>query len=136
MMKMLLLARGDLTDSLSQPAIAALDKSLYWQTASQLFRGLLAKGFLLLNASLVYEEGRVSYHAKQWRPFIRSILEQLNLINPSIELLLFGKIAHQIPGIDEMRCLIAEHPYNLSFIQNPHVLEWFKPLDLLRAHDL
>lgn len=133
--KMLLLARGDLQDDLSQQAIAALDKSDYWQTADEFFTGLVRKGFLLLNASLVYSEGQVRYHARQWRPFMTSLLTQLHEHNPALQVILFGRIAEELPEAQHFPCLIAEHPYNLSFITNTRVLAFFKPLDLLYCHD-
>lgn len=133
--KMLLIARGDLARDSSQAAIAALDKSAYWQTAEQFFNSLTyRKGFLLLNATLAYQDGEVAFHAKKWRPFMSSLLEQLAQSKPSLQLILFGRIAQQIPEARFFTCLIAEHPYNLSFITNPRVLEFFKPLDLL-SHD-
>lgn len=133
--KMLLLARGDLQDDLSQQAIALLDKSDYCQTAEEFFTRLINKGFLLLNASLIYSEGRVRHHAKQWRPFMNSLLRQLHEYNPSLQVILFGRIAMELPEAQDFPCLIAEHPYNLSFITNTQVLDFFKPLDLLNRHD-
>lgn len=132
LMKMLLVARGDLQDNCSQDAIAGLDKSRYVETASDLFMAFIQQGFLLLNASLVYSEGKVPYHARQWRPFMHSLLVQLSDYNPSLQLILFGKIAAQIPEASLFTGLIAEHPYNISFITNPAVIHFFKPLDLLK----
>ena len=134
-LKMLLVARGDLHHDCSQAAIAALDKTPYWQTANQFFNGLLHKGFLLLNASLVYSENKVPYHAKQWRPFLHCLFSRLAQTNPSIQFILLGRIAGQVPEASFFPCLIAEHPYNLSFIHNQKVLAFFKPLDLLACHD-
>jgi uracil-DNA glycosylase len=134
LMKMLLYARGDLADDRSQAAIARLDRAIYHQTAEALFGALLNQGFVLLNASLVYEEAKVHYHANQWRPFIGQLLTQLAHHVPSVPLILFGKIAELIPQRDRFDCLIAEHPYNLSFITNPDVVSFFKPLDLLVDH--
>lgn len=131
LIKMLLHARGDLHDDFSQQAIAALNKSIYVQTASQLFNGLLQHGFLLLNASLVYSEGKVPYHARQWRPFMASLLNQLIRYNPSLQLILLGRIATQVPESKLFTRFEAEHPYNLSFITNTKVIEFFQPLDLL-----
>ncbi|WED44490.1 uracil-DNA glycosylase family protein [Legionella cardiaca] len=133
--KMLLVARGDLKNDLSQPAIAALDTSLFCQTASDFFTTLKKKGFLLLNASLVFKKGEVRLHARAWKPFMNSLLEQLAAQNSSIKLILFGNIAKEIPQNKIFSCLIAEHPYNLSFINNPQVLEFFKPLDLLNRYE-
>lgn len=134
-LKMLLAARKDLQDDYSQAAIAALDKSQYWQTAEEFFKSLLKKGFLLLNASLVYSENQVRFHARHWQPFMHSVLAQLAELKPSLQLILFGRIAKEIPEVKFFTCLIAEHPYNLSFITNPQVLAFFKPLDLLNCHD-
>lgn len=131
LLKMLLLARGDLTTDFSQEAIAGLDKSNYIQTAAELFGSFMAHGFLLLNASLVYTEGEVPYHARQWRPFIHCLLKELGDYKPSLKLVLFGKIAEQIPATNLRPALVVEHPYNISFITNPKVIAFFKPLDLL-----
>lgn len=131
LMKMLLFARGKLTDNFSQEYIGTLDHSIYHQTASSFFRGLLSRGFILLNASLVYEEKKIPYHAKMWRPFLGRLLQALKSEKPEIQLLLFGKIAEMIPEYKQFDCVIAEHPYNLSFITNPTVVHFFQPLDVL-----
>ncbi len=131
LVKMLLFARGDLSSDFSQDAIARLDKSEYLQTAPQLFGSFMSKGFLLLNASLVYSEGNVPYHARQWRPFIYRLLLQLAEYNPELKLILFGRMAEQIPETKLKPGLLAEHPYNISFITNPDVVAFFKPIDLL-----
>jgi len=133
LIKMLLHARGDLIKDYSQKAIAQLDKSIYIDTASELFTALMDEGFLLLNASLVYSEGNVPYHARQWRPFMHSLLVQLSKLDKRMQLILLGRIAAQVPEASLFTGLVAEHPYNISFITNPSVLEFFKPMDLLRA---
>ena len=89
------------------------------------------KGFLLLNASLVYSDNQVPYHATHWRPFMCALLKQLAEFYPSLELVLFGRIAEQIPRTHLSAGLLAEHPYNISFITNPEVVAFFKPMDLL-----
>lgn len=132
MIKMLLLARGSLKEDLSQGAITKLDKSEFVQTAAELFTHMMSLGFLLLNASLVYSDGQVNYHAKQWRPFIHCVLEWLAKNKPSVELVLFGKIADSLPKTALTIALKAEHPYNLSFITNSDVIEFFKPMDILK----
>ena len=135
LMKMCLYARGSLQADRTQDAIAKLDQSIYYQTADSLFTGLLKKGFILLNASLVYQEGKIHYHARMWRPFIRVLLDRLVAHNSSVQLILFGRIAEKIPGRERFSCLMAEHPYNLSFITNPQVVDFFNPLDILLDHD-
>lgn len=131
LIKMLLHARGDLTDDFSQEAIAKLNKSQYVQTADELFHSFIDQGFLLLNATLVYSKGKVNYHARKWRPFIHSLFKQLAEFKPSLKLILFGRVAKQVPEANLFPSLIAEHPYNISFITNPDVVNFFKPLDLL-----
>lgn len=131
--KMLLHARGDLSTDFSKSAIALLDKHRYVETATGFFQNMMQKGFLLLNASLVYEAKQVPYHARQWRPFLESLLNQLHQLKPQIFLILLGKIAEQVPDATRFSCLTAEHPYNLSFMTNPDVIAFFKPLDLLRT---
>lgn len=133
-LKMLLVARGDLKEDLSQGAIADLPKATLCKTAHDFFEHLIDQGFLLLNASLVYRQGEVAMHAKAWRPFMQALLIQLAEKNPSLQLIFFGKIAQILEYPPHLPTLIAEHPYNLSFIKNPQVLNFFRPLDLLNCH--
>lgn len=134
LIKMLLHARGDLTQDFSQDAIARLNKTNYIQTLSELFQGLLHHGFLLLNASLVYEFKRIPFHAKQWRPFMSTLFQNLSVSRPDIQLILFGKIAQQVSNRHLFTCFEAEHPYQLTFMQNPQVLDFFQPFNLLDNH--
>ncbi|WP_415073982.1 uracil-DNA glycosylase [Legionella sp.] len=130
--KMMLVARGDLdAKDTSQERIAQLHKEGLVQTAKQLFQGMMAKGILLLNASLVFSEGKVLYHAKHWKPFMQSLLLQLSVVKPTIKLILLGKVAEMIPQDRLTVALVAQHPYNISFINNQKVIDFFKPLDLL-----
>jgi uracil-DNA glycosylase len=129
-LKMLLKAQGELSTDYSQHAITCLDKSNLVKTLDELFTNILKKGFILLNASLVLSQNKVTFDAKIWKPFMNCLLNQLYEVKPSIKLLLFGKIAQQI-NIGKFDRLIAEHPYNISFISNPDVIEFFKPLNLL-----
>lgn len=132
LIKMMLVARGDLAlGNTSQECIAQLDKNGLVQTGEQLFWGMMYKGILLLNASLVYSEGKVPYHARKWKPFMQSLLTQLAAIKPTVQLILLGKIAEAIPQDKLPVGLVAEHPYNISFIGNHQVIDFFKPLDLL-----
>lgn len=135
--KMLLVADGKLTKSdTTQTSIAKLDKSNYVQTNEAFFTNFLNKGFLLLNASLALDKGRSPrIDAKAWLPFIEEIIHQLLLAKPDVEFILFGKIANTIDTIlpsHGVKKLYAEHPYNLSFIQNENVLTFFKKLDMLK----
>jgi uracil-DNA glycosylase len=134
--KMLLLANQDARESeLSQSHIAQLDKSKYVQTLSELFLNMLNQGFLLLNASLVLSDRKVSTESLYWLPFIDIILKEVSQKRPTIKLLLFGKVSEQIRPFAEkyhLSFLTAEHPYNLSFISNPKIITFFNPLNLLK----
>ncbi|KTC67916.1 uracil DNA glycosylase [Legionella birminghamensis] len=133
--KMLLVVKGDLVDDLSQQAIQKLNKTNYVQTAEEFFSGLIKKGFLLLNASLVYSDGQVKYHAKEWKPFMTVLFRHLSEIKPSLQFILLGNIAKQLEETWSFPGLVAEHPYNLSFISNKNVQNFFKHLDLLSVND-
>lgn len=134
-LKLLLLIRGDLSATdLSQSAIATIDKTPLVATLDNLFDNLLKKGFLLLNACLVLSTMPKAREAKIWHPFMTHVLKTIAAKQRNCNLLLFGNIAEKL--IDEtlrsnFHCLIAEHPYNISFIHNPSVQAFFKPLHCL-----
>lgn len=131
--KMLFIAEGLLSKEHStQIAIAKIDKSHLVQTNQQLFENFLQQGFLLLNASLVLQDTPVKQDAKRWQPFITHVLECLLQQNPNVELLLWGNIAKVIQTPPHSKKLIAEHPYNISFITNSNIIDFFRPLHLLK----
>lgn len=136
LIKMLLLAEGLLTvETLSQTAIAELDKTDLVKTNDALFQNFLSHGFLLLNASLVLQDQSVSKDAKAWRPFQNVILQALCLQSNHITWLLWGRVAALIlPLLNDVQreqIMISEHPYNLSFIKQPDILNLFQSLHLL-----
>ena len=134
-MKMLLLSEGLLEkDQLTQPMIAKIDKTKLISSLDELFQNLMGHGFLLLNASLILREKKKNLDAKNWLPFMNKILESLYQENANVELLLFGKIAEKIqalPASKPFKKLVAEHPYNISFITNANILNFFKDIQLL-----
>lgn len=136
LLKMLLLIDGKLSaDNLTQVAIAALPKADLIQTLPVLFERLLQQGFLLLNASLVLSDRPVKQDAKAWLPFMLHVLRQLSA-EQAVTLILWGGIAHVIdkePSLAHVPREIAEHPYNISFIHNPDVQDFFRPMRLLTA---
>lgn len=145
-MKMLLLAQENLI-----PAQAAqqahMPQSRFIQTLAELQQNLLRQGFLLLNATLVYRAHVAPVkEAKAWRPFLHTVLQALSnraaLLNPCLTkpdstnptLILWGKIAEQLnsfPAVAALPKAIAEHPYNLSFIENKAMQALFGPMNLL-----
>jgi uracil-DNA glycosylase len=132
--KMLLVADKLLKpEDTGQPAIQALDKTALIQTNQELFGNLLGNGFLLLNTSLVFRPGYVKEDAKAWQPFIETILTELIPQKPL--LLLLGRVAETLSQLNVssvLQKIIAPHPYNLSFIQDPQIINFFRPLTLLR----
>lgn len=137
-MKMLLVAEGLLSvNNVTQPAIAALDKHSLIQTGPELFTNFLNKGFLLLNTTPVLSKKPVKTEAKYWHPFIVQLLTDLTSVVPDLKLILLGKVAETINGISASKNftkLCAEHPYNLSFIANETIINFFRPLHLLRSY--
>lgn len=109
------------------------------QTLAQLFNNFLAHGFLLLNFNLSLSTLPKNKEAKYWSPFhecllaeIKNYCDQQKKTLP--QLVLFGKIAEKIfslPNSADYPKLIAEHPYNLSFIHNQAVQHFFQPFQLL-----
>jgi len=110
------------------------------QTLSDLQNNLLRNGFLLLNASLVYRpDVAPKKDAKAWQALLQSILgafQQYHRAESSAlpQLILWGKIAEQIRDIPESSGfpqVESEHPYNLSFIGNRDMQDFFRPLHLM-----
>jgi len=137
MIKMFLVAEDVLSpNDTGQEAIANIDKQPYVKTNNALFNQFGQQGFLLLNASLVLQTGPVSKDARAWQLFMKPVLEFLFQQRPTVELILFGNIAikiNQLIADIKVKKIQVEHPYNISFIQNPEVLAFFKPLHLLRG---
>lgn len=138
--KMLLVAEGYLPkNNVGQEEIAKIDKPSLVQTNEEFFNNLLAQGFLLLNASLVLQPTSPTKDARAWLPFIEQIIEDLIQINPHVKFIILGSVARPIKEFithTALETLFAEHPYNHSFITNPNILDFFKPLHLLKKTDL
>ncbi len=148
-MKMLLVADGALAaertsgDALTGVAArAVLSDSGRIKTLPELQENLVMRGFLLLNAALVFRaDVPPAQEARAWRPFLEVILAHLlqTAIEAGIDpptLVLWGKIAAQIDGFAAASMFprsAAEHPYNLSFITNPAMQALFRPMNLLQS---
>ena len=146
-MKMLLVAEGlvqpDATGVEAMAVISAKARAIgspFNQTLPQLEAKLIAQGFLLLNAALVFRAHVPPVkEAKAWRPLFQVVIsalakhaKQQNQALPT--LVLWGKIAlwlEALEGIDAFPKLVSEHPYNLSFIQNTSMQQLFGPMRLL-----
>jgi uracil-DNA glycosylase len=140
-MKMLLVADGQLQEgdtggaAMAPVAARARADAHTIQTLPELQANLTARGFLLLNAALVFRAHVAPVKdAKAWKPFLQTVLAELAAVKPV--LVLWGKIAEQLQALPEAAVLpqaAAEHPYNLSFIGNKDMQALFGPMQLLRA---
>ncbi|BBG66642.1 uracil-DNA glycosylase, family 1 [Hydrogenimonas sp.] len=132
--KMALVAEGRLgEDDLSQEAVARVDRSDLIESVAELRENFESEGVLLLNAALLFEDKKSSRrHAKEWRPFMATLLRH---IDKDTKLILFGSIAKEIERIPEagkFEQITLEHPYNHTFVLNPKAHELFGPMHLLR----
>lgn len=139
MLKMLLVADGLLINGqTTQQDIARLDKSALVHTNHDFFHNFIGHGFLLMNATPVLRaDAKPQKDAKEWLPFLEIVLNELLEKRPNTTFLMLGKIANTIDGIladKGLNLFYAEHPYNISFINNPEVINFFQPLQLLRKH--
>ncbi|MFZ6719661.1 uracil-DNA glycosylase [Undibacterium sp. Ji49W] len=146
-MKMLLVAAGELqSDATTGIAMAAIAEkarypdSAFIQTLAALQANMINRGFLLLNASLVFRTDTAPVKdAKAWQPFLEKMLSMLLQRRqhenfPAPALVLWGKIAEQLrlmPVLSSYPQISAEHPYNLSFIANQTMQDFFRPMNLL-----
>ncbi len=139
-MKMLLVADGHLSEEATNgAALAEVAARLRGgegaaQTLAHIQDKLHANGFLLLNASLVFRESvSPAKDAKAWRPFFDTVMQALAERKPT--LILWGKIAEQLNKLESVKALpqiVAEHPYNVSFIANKEMQALFGPMGLLK----
>lgn len=139
-MKMLLVADGHLSEEATNgAALADVAARLRGgegaaQTLAHIQDKLHANGFLLLNASLVFRESvSPAKDAKAWRPFFDTVMQALAAQQPT--LILWGKIAEQLNKLESVKALpqiVAEHPYNVSFIANKEMQALFGPMGLLK----
>ncbi len=142
-MKMLLVADGTLTpgktsgEAMFAAGMQALQPgSISIQTLPHLQKNLSRNGFLLLNAALVFRSHVPPMRdARAWMPFLKEIFVALSDRPLPPTLVLWGKVAAQLdgmPGIERFPRQVAEHPYNLSFIENGSMQKLFGPMQLLR----
>ncbi|MGH8852866.1 MAG: uracil-DNA glycosylase [Telluria sp.] len=140
-MKMLLVAGGrlqadDTGGSALAPVAASARTDGSIQTLAQLQDNLAHHGFLLLNAALVFRKHVApAIDARAWLPFLQTVLGALASQPQPPTLVLWGKIAEQLRKLPETAALpqiVAEHPYNLSFIRHQGMQGLFGPMELLR----
>ncbi len=142
--KTALLAEGllqpDADGKITQDAIASLDKSDLIQTLPELFDNLERAGFLMLNATpVLHPERKPALEAFYWRDFLEHLLVSIGALSSRrITLLLWGKIAELVEALPASQAydkLVCEHPYNISFIDNPDMRRLFAKLRILQKPD-
>jgi uracil-DNA glycosylase len=141
LVKTALLAEGhlqrDVDGKITQHAIAQLDKHSLIQTLAELFDNLERAGFLMLNATpVLHPERKPALEARYWQRFLERLL---TLVAEStaqrMTLLLWGKIAKLVEAMPASQAydkLVCEHPYNISFIDNPDMLQLFAKLRIMQ----
>lgn len=147
-LKMLLVAEKTLhPDSTGEEAMAQVagkgqgPDSPYIRRLDELQQALLDKGFLLLNATLVFRRDIApARESKPWQPFLCVVLDALAEHatasgKPLPILILWGKIAERLTAIESVSHfpqIRSEHPYNLSFIKNQEMQNLFGPMEIFR----
>ena len=144
-MKMLLVADRQLqlshTAGDAMAAVSAQARSgagSHILTLADMQRKLTEQGFLLLNASLVFRSHVApAKDAKAWLPFFETVMAGLAKQAATVPtMVLWGKIAEllsKLPVMKDFPQIVAEHPYNLSFIGNTTMHQLFQPMHLLRG---
>ena len=131
-----LLQRNDV-GKITQDAIARLDKRDLILSLGEVFNNLERSGFLMHNATpVLHPERKPTQEAKYWLPFLDRLLTLIaQNSSPRITLVLWGKIAKLIETMPASRGydrIVCEHPYNISFIDNPEMLRLFAHLRVLQ----
>ncbi len=133
-MKMLLVARGDMaTEDTSQNAISKVNREPLIDSILELRKNFEKNGVLLLNTALIFTDKKSSTkHVKAWRPFVQTLLKELEEDNP--KLILFGTHAKELKKklqLNKFETIEVEHPYNQTFISNTKAIELFGNMNLL-----
>lgn len=126
----------DSNGKITQENIALADKRELVQTMAELFDNLHRRGFLMLNATpVLHPERKPAKEAVFWKAFLQKLLALLaDSLDQTVTLVLWGKIAESIealPATSQYQKLVCEHPYNISFIDNPVMLDFFRDLEIL-----
>ncbi|DAB32773.1 MAG TPA: uracil-DNA glycosylase [Sulfurospirillum sp. UBA11407] len=134
-LKMLLVANGTLTcKDVSQSAIAKIEKKDYINSIYELKDNFEKNGILLLNTALIFStKEETKYHIKEFQPFMQRLLGKL--FGYDVKLILFGNMAKDIqkslPNSIHFSAIKTLHPYNIGFISDSSVQDFFKPMNLL-----
>ena len=132
--KMSLVASGELKkEDVSQEAISQIDKHALINSIEELRLNFEKNGVLLLNTALIFTDKKSSTkHVKAWRPFIETLLKELEEDAP--KLILFGTHSKELKkklSLEKFETIEVEHPYNHTFISNEKALKLFGSMHLL-----
>lgn len=135
-LKMQLGVEGFLEKDTSQEAIANLSKQNLIGSIEELKNNFEKEGILLLNRALIFTCKQESKkHIKAFEPFIKTLLQELSC--KPYDLILFGNEAKSItkilPPKHHFTPIQTIHPYNISFINNPLIREYFSKLSLVKT---
>ena len=136
-LKMLLVAEKSLDEKdCSKEAIAKIDKSKLITSIMQFRDNFEKNGVLLLNTSLIFTDKKsTSKHVKNFLPFMNELL--FSLQDSEIILIMLGNISQvihkKIPYSNNFKTFEAMHPYNIQFIKDSSVRNFFKPMNLLSS---
>ena len=133
------LVETDADGRITQQAISRIDKRGLVQSLEGLFHNLEDRGFLLLNATPVLHPARKpALEARFWRAFLDCLLRGIKReARQPVTLILWGRIAgliESLPASAGYDKLVCEHPYNISFIDNPAMLRLLANLRILQAN--
>lgn len=147
-LKMLLVAENSLSpDHTGAEAMAGIARlaqaadSPYISRLPELQQAMLGRGFLLLNAALVFRPHvPPAKETKAWQPFLGVVMDALAedaaLSGRALPLfILWGKMAERLAGLPALARfpqICSEHPYNLSFIRHIGMQQLFGPMNLLK----
>lgn len=134
LVKMMLVAEGLVSPAAKAEEIAALQRSGLVDSLADVFAALRRHGVVCMNATPVLADKNKAREAAAWHSFTAGLLTGIHRARPEAKFLLFGAFAKQFAGIagaETWPKLMAEHPYNVSFINDPAVLDYFRPLRLL-----
>lgn len=134
-LKMQLKAQGYLNHT-SQEDIAKVPKKGLINSIMELKNNFEDEGVLLLNRALVFtSKEQTKLHVKAFKPFMEAFLQ--SICEGEYELILFGNEAKTIerflPKKHNFKLIKTMHPYNVSFIDDKDVIEYFSKFNLLHA---
>lgn len=147
-LKMLLVAENSLNpdhtgaDAMGEIAclVQAAD-SPYIRRLDELQQAMLERGFLLLNAALVFRPHvPPAKETRAWQPFLSAVMDALagdaaSSGRPLPLFILWGKMAERLagmPALSRFPQICSEHPYNLSFIRHTGMQQLFGKMNLLK----